>query len=1015
MATYLQGITDYIPKIQPFKPDLNFYSKVLQVKQNRYDAALKNIGNIYGTLLYAPMTGKENIQRRDDYFKMIEQDLKKISGMDLSLPQNQTIASSIFEPLVTDKYIAHDMSFTKHAMDQLEYGKQLSYCSDPDKCGGSAWDEGDAYIQGYLDDYSKATPEERLTMKAPDYHAKIDITKKAMEWTKDQGLVVDSVTDDGNYIVTKTNGQQMLLPLQQIYSAIYGEDQKVKDMYSTMAYVRRKSYILENKDNFGGDEAQAENAWFNDVMRTTGEKLLERQKMIEGKESYAKYKKGALEAKIKREGISKEYAQDDPRFQEYMKNLDDERYAQVTNQYYKGLVDDMKNLKFNPNDRKQMRAKIDNIVGGGLLEESMHDIATLYADTHSATTKIEADPFKMEYVKHIYKMEEDKNNHNLDYEKQLKLKMFDMTKDMYTYLQMSGGGSGKLVNPDSDQVTGAEGNLFTEYSKMLTENTELQATAETEYINKMVQKADSILSNPHSSGDEILTAKRIKKSIFGNFYNDANNQFINNGATSKDWTKLGISKSQQYDIYKKALQEYGQNIGLFSPTEINDLTRISDNQNMYWSNKTASNETLAYNANEIYKMSEASDMVKDKTTFKMLFKKQPDGRYGLKNQNDFVDEYSRLKNVSKRTAAEEYDKQAGIFIAMHNQGGPSLKGINGLGLTEGNLNGGKITLAKVVYDVNALNPIGEGTQSILSLKNDMWRLDKSGAGRAANFIKIVPGTGYEKKDFEKIDAHAPEQRNAGALVNQFFEDMGKVYGDKKSKKIAPSGSLVYKSQAANSNNIESYHIIPSYEWLKSYADKKGIVFGRSIEDWRKEGVTVYKDKTTSGTILTKQFEQHPYDAVIKQGRPISIFKQNAGQVTIQYKKNSNGGYSTFITGHTNLYDRLPNGKIRVSQMPINQEYESTIPGFSPGKLFAGARETMDALELQNYNIKFNNAADDKIFTPEQLQQFISDAQLRQGLRQPTEMEKFGSSFQEQFNTRMGMVNEMLKTVNNYGR
>ena len=37
MATYLQGVQDYIPQIQPAQPDFNFYNTVLQTKQNQYD------------------------------------------------------------------------------------------------------------------------------------------------------------------------------------------------------------------------------------------------------------------------------------------------------------------------------------------------------------------------------------------------------------------------------------------------------------------------------------------------------------------------------------------------------------------------------------------------------------------------------------------------------------------------------------------------------------------------------------------------------------------------------------------------------------------------------------------------------------------------------------------------------------------------------------------------------------------------------------------------------------------
>ena len=60
MATYIQGVTDYIPQIQPFSPDYNFYSGVLQFKQSKHDAARKQISTLYGSLLNAPLTRDDN-------------------------------------------------------------------------------------------------------------------------------------------------------------------------------------------------------------------------------------------------------------------------------------------------------------------------------------------------------------------------------------------------------------------------------------------------------------------------------------------------------------------------------------------------------------------------------------------------------------------------------------------------------------------------------------------------------------------------------------------------------------------------------------------------------------------------------------------------------------------------------------------------------------------------------------------------------------------------------------------
>jgi hypothetical protein len=1021
MATYIQGITDYIPKLQPFKPDLNFYAKALSVKQDRYDAALKKIGNIYGTLLYSPLTVEENIKRRDDYFKAIEQDLKKITSMDLSLPQNQGVAMSIFEPLITDKSIAHDMAFTKKSQEELQGGQNLKNCNNPDECGGEWWDVGDAYIYGKLQDYSKAPLEERLKMGAPEYHPKVNITQQAFEWITAQKLVVDQVTPEGNYLVSRQDGQQMLIPLQQIIQSVFGDDQKVRGMYDAQAYVERKNGIAQYTEEFGGDELRAEQEYMKDIMRNTGEALLERQKMAEGKNEYIKYKKGALEAKLKREGISKKYAVDSPIYQDYMNTLDSERYSQVTNDYYQKLAAEIRNIANNPSDIVQMRNRIDKIVSAGRIEEKVKEVATLYADTHSAITKIEEDQFKLEYVKHIYKMEEDANNHNLDYQKQLKLKIFDMTKDMFNLLKMSGGNmGGKSVSPDADQFSGPGGNPFKEAVMKSSEGSEQSATAERQYIQTIVDKADSILSNPNSSASEILTAKSIKKQIFKEAYDATNDQYVYKGNVTKDWKKSGIPNSKQVDFFNNANNVYLQNKGLFNVNESNELQKLSDYQNNYWSMKTAASSVLKYNSNAIYNLAEAEMPRENALAFKRLFKKESNGSYVLKSQQEFVDSYVNLlpNNMSdsnkRKKAIEEYNKQSGIFVARYNQGGKYMRSLNGLALAPGGADGSQAPLAKQVYNFDATAPIMEGTQAIISLRDDLYTLDLAG-GQARNFLKVVHGENLLKKDYDKIAADDPDSKAAGQLLTQFLFDFNKPYTTDSAKQTAPRGILVYKNTAANTAGVESYSVYIDKATLQTYADSKGMILGKSVDDWASKPITVYKEKARSNTMLTKAFEQHPFDALVRAGNPLRLTKPNAGNITIQYKKNNQGTMSTFANGETYDYVRQSDGTIKTIVNRIdNMEIDDSIPGLSPGKFYAGIREMFDKLETQNYNIKFRGANDKMVYSAQDLQELASQAQLRQGMRRPTEQEQLLQGFGEEYGNRMEMANEMIKIMEGYG-
>jgi len=255
MATYIQGVTDYIPQIQPFQPDLNFFGNVLQTKQTKYDAAKKKVGDLYGSLLYAPLTGDDNIQRRDDFFKMINGDLRKISGMDLSLQQNQDAAMKIFDPFFQDQDIMYDMGWTKKLMNAEQKHEAMMNCFDPVKCGGQGWLQGGQELQFKREDFRKATNKERKNIAAPTYTPYYNWQKDAMKAAKDAGYKVSRDELTGDYIVKKTNGDLIVGGLYNVFKEAYGNDPRVEANYLTQAYVTRKLTAKNDASLYGSEDA----------------------------------------------------------------------------------------------------------------------------------------------------------------------------------------------------------------------------------------------------------------------------------------------------------------------------------------------------------------------------------------------------------------------------------------------------------------------------------------------------------------------------------------------------------------------------------------------------------------------------------------------------------------------------------------------------------------------------------------------------------------------------------------
>jgi hypothetical protein len=186
MATYIPNVTDYIPELQLFKPDLNFYAKTLQTKEDQYDQGYNQLSSEYGTLLNSRLTGPDNIKARDEYFKAANENIKKITGLDLSLRQNVQTASKVFAPLWEDQNIMKDMGWTKNNDNQIAKGESYKGCIDSEKCGGAWWEDGIKYLKYKSDEFAKATPEERMQMTNTSYTPYINIAAKADKLASDR-------------------------------------------------------------------------------------------------------------------------------------------------------------------------------------------------------------------------------------------------------------------------------------------------------------------------------------------------------------------------------------------------------------------------------------------------------------------------------------------------------------------------------------------------------------------------------------------------------------------------------------------------------------------------------------------------------------------------------------------------------------------------------------------------------------------------------------------------------------
>ena len=430
MATYIQGLTDYIPEIQPFQPDLNFYGNVMQTRQGRFDAATKKINDLYGSLLYSPLTRDTNIKRREEFFKTIDNDIKRISGLDLSLKQNEDQALAVFKGFYDDKYMLSDMAKTKNAHAEIQRGENFKYCTDKDKCGGEYWEQGMQKLYYKLDEYKNVSDDEALNFQIGSYDPYYDWKKDAAKAAKDQGYEVVKSSTDGKWMIKDSNGRLVQKPLYDFFKSLYGDDPRVQSNYDTQAYVARKNYAKANVQTFGSED-EAEKDY---IMKNINQGLKDvNNNLKETTDSYNQvnsvYLK--LDKKVKAgTGLTPQEKQQYQAAAQQRTELDASRSS-----LQKRIDEIQKNI--DANDINSLRRRSDLSVASSLENQDMIGLATSLAAMSEKREITGADPYSLAAYNNKLQMKLADHNVQLDvwkmqYEYGYKVKLEEIKKGKAT-------------------------------------------------------------------------------------------------------------------------------------------------------------------------------------------------------------------------------------------------------------------------------------------------------------------------------------------------------------------------------------------------------------------------------------------------------------------------------------------------------------------------------------------------------------------------------------------------------
>lgn len=940
MATYIPGITDYIPQVQPFQPDYNFLGNMLQTKQSQYDQNYKQLSQKYSTLLNSDMMREDNIQKRNEFMKMIDNDIKRISGLDLSLQQNVDSANKVFDSFFQNKDLVKDMTFTKEYQKQLQIGESYRNCINQDECGGKYWDVGAQALHYRAQEFKNASKQDAMGMQVGRFVPQINVQEKTMKYLQDLlgkggsgGFGVESISfsKDGRYQIKTKNGANLSVPLQQLIQAQYGKDQAIVDMYNTQAYVQRKGFVAANLEKFGGDENAAEDEYFRQLDVHFQQAQLNLQE-AQDRQNLANAKANALAKQIKSRGTSG----NDQLAKDYLSAIDDQAANQGVLAHAEN-VDRVAKSVFEAGENRAMRRhRADQLMGMSTMNKELSE-AAIRAAAMTGSVEMKEDPYAMKHYEFSLDMAKMKTQYDLMDRNAQRNHMYALQKDV-ALLEYKKRGSAVETTNQGTYVDGVTGTTATgevneraeTQSKLLQEFASVQGSANG-FTNGYGNTLVGIMNDPTMDADHKAIAKGVLVDIYGKAQKDANGNYTSAGydadknvfvdkqgnthtnvegaAGSFDW-KTTYQKAQANANRLKSLPEHGGYLDTQGKKYIEAY-----NTNMLMMQSTANawkenNKNLQSWGNTKLGGDEAK-------AWNMLFTKDNN----LKTPALFAQEYMAANpGADEDDAMEMYNDMHAKYDKFYNEGNVAGKDAQGnpvpvVKSTSGSSNfsflgGGKSAGGGVMYEFNSESPAALGTRGLVTMyqdalsTNSIWTIGNHGSVDEANASMAADG------------------EKAKMAMQQLMSDL-RTGNLTKAEKENIQGQIMYMDLALSDRNKVGATIKFPTSWLQRY-QKSAKDAGEWADDMRlaSEGVSMYVDRATAKNAFTQSFKEQPYDQIVNH-MSYNIDVPNGGKVTVN-KRNADG--SITVTGNLFYYTTGADGKPVLTSEQVTKTYTGDVGG-----------------------------------------------------------------------------------------
>lgn len=268
MASYIPNLTDSIPDLPMYKPDLGFFSRMVQRRSGMYEQGYNQVKSAYDSILNAPLTNSDNIQTRDTYLKQAQDQLKNLSSVDLSMPQNVDAANNVFAPFWQDDKLLKDASLTKYAQSEMQRGFSLRDSKDP-KDREQYSDVAMQYLSNGLDKMKNLSRDDNSAWNNLEKRSFTPFVNKNEVWAKaakDAGFEVNFSDVTGQFIVNTKNGPMS----QQAWKAFAEANttQQMRDMDRVKGIVENEQSIKNvKKQNPQLSDSEAEQFVAQDYLK----------------------------------------------------------------------------------------------------------------------------------------------------------------------------------------------------------------------------------------------------------------------------------------------------------------------------------------------------------------------------------------------------------------------------------------------------------------------------------------------------------------------------------------------------------------------------------------------------------------------------------------------------------------------------------------------------------------------------------------------------------------------------